>query len=463
MDAGMTDARQNLSSIHDEPTDIERYPTLTDAGRRLLHRMQEHPCAPRYRNRSGNRLMPGDLDALRQFERDTLDAPIGWTPNLAPPWVDDFMAHCFATVPHYRALGSPPRQLADLPTINRGDLAADIARFVPNNIQLERMINFRTTGTTGNPLLIASHPVVAARYLAFHKRALRREGIALTHGRDQVGVVLLGYQRKCFTYVSVTPLMDESGLAKINLHPDDWRDVDDRARYLDAMNPEIYAGDPISFAELASLPLAAKPRALISVSMALSPALREILEARFACAVLDVYSLNEVGPVGVYDGNIGGHLLLQPQLYVEILDRDDRILDPGERGEITVTGGFNFCLPLLRYRTGDFGALADTPEGPAILDLHGRQPVRFQNKQGMWLNNIDVSHALAAIPFSRYGLHQHVDGRLTLHIAPNEVSMADAARSALQSLFGYQPIEVASTSSEDKLVQYTSEVKGSLS
>jgi phenylacetate-CoA ligase len=459
----MTDEPQNTSSIHDEPTDLERYPTLTDAGRRLLHRMQEHPCAPRYRNRSGNRLMPDDLDVLRQFERDTLDAPIGWVSNVSPPWVDDFMAHCFATVPHYRALGSPPRQLADLPTINRGDLAADIARFVPDNVPLERMINFRTTGTTGNPLLVASHPVVAARYLAFHKRALRREGINLTHGRDQVGVVLLGYQRKCFTYVSVTPLMDESGLAKINLHPDDWRDVDDRARYLDAMDPEIYAGDPISFAELARLPLTTKPRALISVSMALSPALREILAIRFACPVLDVYSLNEVGPVGVYDHHADGHVLLQSQLYVEILDRHGRNVAPGERGEITVTGGFNFCLPLLRYRTGDFGALADTPEGPVILGLSGRQPVRFQNKQGTWLNNIDVSHALAAIPFSRYGLHQHADGRLTLHIAANEISMADAARAALRSLFGDQPIEVASTSTDDKLVQYTSELGGSQS
>jgi phenylacetate-coenzyme A ligase PaaK-like adenylate-forming protein len=29
----------------------------------------------------------------------------------------------------------------------------------------------------------------------------------------------------------------------------------------------------------------------------------------------------------------------------------------GERGEVTPTGGFNFCLPLLRYRTGDYPRL----------------------------------------------------------------------------------------------------------
>jgi phenylacetate-CoA ligase len=453
-----------MSATHDEPTDQERYPTLTDAGRRMLHRLQEHPSAPHYRNRSGNRLTAEDVTGLREFESDVAAAAIDWLPNRPPHWLTDFIARTFEEVPHYRALGSPPRHFADLPTIHRGDLAADIARFVPDSVALERMINFRTTGTTGNPLLIASHPVVAARYLAFHKRALRRFGITLTHGRDQVGVVLLGYQRKCFTYVSVTPTMDESGLAKINLHPNDWRDVDDRARYLDALDPEIYAGDPISFAELAQLPLTTKPRALISVSMALSPALRTQLETRFTCPVLDVYSLNEVGPVAVFDahagGHTGGHVLLQPQLYVEILDRAGHTLPAGERGEITVTGGFNFCLPLIRYRTSDFGSLIDGTDGPVIIGLSGRLPVRFQNNRGEWFNNIDVSHALSAIPFSRYGLHQHADGRLVLHLAAAEWTMADAARRALKTLFGDQPIEAMSTTAEDKLVQYSSDLRG---
>src|SRR5262249_10014589 len=151
---------------------------------------------------------------------------------------------------------------------------------------------------------------------------------------------------------SVTPQMDESGFAKINLQPDDWRDPDDRARYLDALAPEVYTGDPISFAELLNVPITTKPRALVSVSMMLSPGLRRRLEERFDCPVLDVYSLNEAGPVAVFDPAVAGHVLLQPMLYIEILDGAGHPVNAG-RGEITLTGGFNFCLPLLRYRTGD--------------------------------------------------------------------------------------------------------------
>lgn len=446
--------------MSDDPTDDERYPTLTDAGRRMLQRLREHLSAPKYRNQSGNRLTADDIESLRAFERETLSARVGWAPNTLPTWLPDFVQRVFSDVPHYRAQGSPPRRFEDVPTIDRGDLAADIARFVPDSVPLDRLINFRTTGTTGHPLLVASHPVVAGRYLAFHKRALRRFGIELTHGRDQVGVVLLGHQNKCFTYVSVTPLMDESGLAKINLHPDEWRDPDDRARYLDALDPEVYAGDPISFAELAKLPLLSQPRALISVSMALSPGLRTLLETRFACPVLDVYSMNEVGPVGVFDAVAGGHVLLQPELYVEVLDPDGHPVRAGQRGEIAVTGGFNFCLPLLRYRTGDFGALVQGTDAPVITGLSGRRPVRFRNSAGQWLNNIDVSHALGGIAFSRYGLHQSADGSLELRVAPSESALADAALVALASLFGDQPVLVVAFSVEDKFIQYTSHLDG---
>lgn len=445
-----------------DPTDADRYPTLGEAGRRMLQRLREHPAAPIYRNESGNRLTAADVDDLRAFERDLLAATLEASPHAEPDWLTAFVADTFAQVPYWRALGAPPRRFADLPTIDRGDLAADIARFVPDDVELERLINFRTTGTTGQPLLVASHPVVAGRYLAFHKRALRRFGIELRHGRDQVGVVLIGHQRKCFTYVSVTPLMDESGLAKINLHPDDWRDPADRARYLDALDAEVIAGDPISFAELLELPLTTRPRVCVSVSMALSPGLRARLEARFGCPVLDVYSLNEVGPVAVFDAAAGGHVLLQPRLFVEVLDAAGHRVAPGERGEITVTGGFNFCLPLLRYRTGDFGSLVAGADAPVIAGLVGRRPVRFRNGARQWFNNIDVSHALGSLALSRFGLHQFADGALALSLAPGEMGLADAALAALRPLFGDQLRPVRAFADEDKFVQYSSDLDGAL-
>ena len=425
----------------------------------MLDFMRDHPCAPLYRNESGNRLLAHEIAPLRDFERAVAEARVGWTPGAAPDWVAPFAARTYDEVPYYRAFGSPPLRFTDIAPVSRADFAHDIARFVPDHVPLDRLINFRTTGTTGHPLLVVSHPVVAARYAAFHKRALRRVGVEPRHGSGQVGVVLLGYQERCFTYVSVTPAMDESGLAKINLHPNDWRDAADRARYLDALAPELVAGDPISFAEYLKLPITHAPRALISVSMTLHAGLRAQLEERFRCPVLDIYSLNEVGPVGVFDAAAGGHVLLQPNLYVELLDPAGRPVDPGERGEITATGGFNFYLPLLRYRTGDFASLAFGADGPVLVGLSGRRPVRFL-AHGRWLNNIDITHALRPLPLSHFGFHQEADGSVILRLAADSMACAEAARAALAPLFGVQAVDIELLIADDKIVQYTSNLPG---
>lgn len=445
-----------------EPTDADRFPTLTEAGRAILTRMTEHPAAPLFRNRSGNRLLAADLDGLAAFEARTLAAPVGWRPGTPPDWIAAFLAETYAKVPYFRARGAAPRGLADVPTTARGDLASDIAAFVPDDVAIDRLINFRTTGTTGHPLLIASHPVVAARYLAFHKRALARFGIELQARAGKVGVVLLGNQRRCFTYVSVTPTMGDAGLAKINLHPDDWRDPADRARYLDAMAPELLAGDPISFASLLDLAVTIRPRALLSVAMMLTDGLRERLEARFGCPVLDLYSMNEVGPIAVFDPAAGGRVLLQPHLYVEIVDQDGRALPPGERGEICVTGGFNFCLPLIRYRTGDTAVLASFGGEPMLVDFSGRRAIRFRTARGSWVNNIDISHALGGVPAAQFAVHQGPSGSLRLALSRDAMADARRAVAALTGLMGDLPIAVTAIASDDKVLQYTSELPGSV-
>lgn len=438
-----------------DPTDAERYPTLSESGRRMLELLREHPHAPIFRNQSGNRLTEADVERVRAFEREVLGARV--EAEVSPPWLPEFLSRCYAEVPYYRRQGSPPSDLVDVPTVSRADLARDIARFVPDTAPLERLINFRTSGTTGHPLLLASHPVVAASYLAFHKRALRRFGITLQHGRGQVGVVLLGLQRRCFTYVSVTPTQDESGLAKINLHPDDWRRPEDRALYLDALAPEVIAGDPISLAEFASLPCEHRPRALLSTSMTLSEGLRARLEARFGCPVLDLYSLNEAGPVAVFDPSVGGHVLLQHRMVVEVVDPAGARVAPGQRGEVVLTGGFNFCLPLVRYRTGDWASLETAHGEPVLVDLEGRPPVRFRTVTGAWLNNIEVTHALRPFPLVQYTLHQDRDGSLRLRLLGRTAHLEDVV-AALRSLFGaVQEIAVEEdVEFGDKVVQYTS-------
>ncbi|MBL8266253.1 hypothetical protein, partial [Steroidobacter sp.] len=308
-----------------------RHPAISEHGQRILAWLREHPNAPIYRNQSGHRLLPEEVQRARVLEEEAIRAVLDWQPNVPPSWVTPFAEQCLSTSPFYRRYGALPRNFTDIPTITREDLARDMPYLVPDDVDIERLINFRTSGTSGHPLLMASHPLVAAQYLGYHKRALRRFGVTPRYGRGQVGVILLGLQSICFTYVSITPTMDESGLAKLNLHPNDWRSLADRAKYLEAMNAEVLAGDPISFAALLDIDPNIRPAALLSTSMTLMPALRERLQTRFGCPVLDIYSMNEAGPIAVLDPAAGGHVLLQQRMYVEILDDSDQPVAAGQR------------------------------------------------------------------------------------------------------------------------------------
>jgi len=256
--------------------------------------------------------------------------------------------------------------------------------------------------------------------------------------------------------------MDEAGLAKINLHPADWNSPDDRRKYLEALDPEVIAGDPLSFTELLNVELGLRPKALLSTSMTLLPGLREKLSTTFACPVLDLYSLNEAGPLAVFDPELGGHVLLQPRLYLEILDPAGNPVADGSRGEITLTGGFNFCLPLLRYRTGDFAALDFVGGEPVLRGLEGRAPVRFRKTDGVWLNNIDVTHALRPFALARFSLHQRSDEAFEFSVEGPSFVVSEA-HEVLSRLLGpgNQIVPKPFAIGFAKVPQYSSDLPGS--
>ena len=440
-----------------DPTliDAERYPLLTDAGRATLRRLRQHPQAPRFNYQAGERLSAEGLVRVRAFDaRLQTDQP-QWRPGERPPWVRPFVLRCLEVVPHYRRWACPADTFLSLPTVTRDDLARAPWEFVPDGLPLADLITYPTSGATGHPLLVVSHPEASALYMPLLRRALSVHGVSLEGGPGQVVVALVGFQRRTYTFTSVCSLLGEAGFVKLNLHPDDWDHPDDRARYLDDLAPEVYSGDPITFRELARLPLTARPKALVSTAMTLLPGLRSELEARFDCPVIDLYSLTEAGPVAVATPR--GHEVLSPDLYVEILRPEGTPCDPGERGEITLTGGRNPFLPLLRYRTGDWAALDFSGSVPTLVGLEGRPPTVFRTASGEPINNIDVTWALRPLPLSRFALHQAADNSLTLRVRRDEAP-DQALRQALGELFGPSlPLRILDLPDppEGKLVQYT--------
>lgn len=465
------------------PTD--RFPLIAEAGYRLLHRLEEHAHAPRFTHPGVDRLTREGLRRARSFAEE-LKTPPAWKYGEVPDWLADFAAHCYRDVPVYRRYGPPPRApnavegFFDIPTIGRSDLNREPWSFVPDSQPLDDLIIYNTSGATGHPLAILTHPNTLALYIPLLQAACAAHGVTLDGGPDRVAIVLVCFQKKTYAYAAVSAVLDQAGFVKINLNPDEWRDPADRAKFLDDCNPDVYTGDPISFAELAKLPLTTRPKALVSTAMALTPGLRQKLEAHFGCPVIDVYSMNESGPIAAaipYPTATGDHVmprpragaslsqtntaayaLIQSRLYVEILDESGAPRPPGARGEITLSGGFNPFLPLRRYRTGDYAALEFHGGRPVLVDLEGRPPVVFRAADGRPVNNVDVSNVLRPFAIAQFNLHQSSNGSLRFRMRDAAVD-EETIRDALLSLFGKsQWLTIEPITADDKVVQYTSDL-----
>ena len=436
---------------------VEHFPFITESGQQVLRQLQEHPHAPCYTHPGVNRVTRAGLRRAKDFAAETVTTPPRWSPTAPPTWVDEFVAQCFRAVPLYRRYGPPPVRFADLPTFTRADLSHEPWAFVPDTQALDGLLVYNTSGVTGHPLDILTHADSLALYVPLLQAALAAHGVTLTGAPGRVSLCLVCFQHQTYTFASTLAVLNDSGFVKINLNPAEWREPADRARFLNDLAPEVFTGDPLAFSELARLPLTARPRALVSTAMTLLPGLQRSLQNHFDCPVLDVYSLNETGPLAVAVN--GAYHLLQPRLYVEVLDDEGAASLPGVRGEITVTGGFNPFLPLVRYRTGDYARLEWAGDEPRLLDIEGRAPVVFRAADGRLINNIDVSTALRPLPLAQFALHQCADGALHLRVAGAGVDEA-VVRSALLKVFGaHQALTIETVSalepSGGKWAQYT--------
>ena len=444
-------------------TEAQRRPLIDADGRRLLQSLLEHDHAPRYNHTCGDRLTAAGLAEVRDLDARTR-AATGFRPNEPPAWVTPFVARVMGTVPAYRRLGPAPARLEDVPTTGRAELIADPYSFVPDDHPLDDLVVFTTTGTTdGRLAYIPSTPVATAAYAVMLRAALRLHGLTLDGGPGRAAVAQICWQRSTYTYASVSTFLDQAALVKLNLNPTEWRRPDDEVAFLDAIDPEVLTGDPVAFARLADLPVAIRPKALLSTAMALLPGLRDTLQERFGCPAIDVYGMNEAGPVAAALADGSGHALLQPELYVEILDADGRPCAPGERGEITLTGGFNSAFPLLRYRTGDHAALEARGSLPVLVGLEGRAPVPLQSADGRAVNTIDVTVALRRLPLARFTVHQRADRGLEVGLDPGgaagavlDPALVAAVESALTELFGAVPVAVAPLAGAPERVTYSS-------
>ena len=99
--------------------------------------------------------------------------------------------------------------------------------------------------------------------------------------------------------------------------------------------------------------------AVFTSSETLHEVQREAIEGAFQCDIFDYYGLAErVLFAAECEAHEGKHVA-EPYGHVEIVDREGRPVDTGERGFLVGTSLHNTAMPMIRYRTTDVSAILE--------------------------------------------------------------------------------------------------------
>ena len=404
-----------------------RAPAMTERAWAGLARVLEHVDAPRYNRTLGDRVGAPELAALERMRVALATAPR--EADLAPSsriadlveglrarlWLLDDLPDGFDAA----------RDFEHLPTTDRDAIVQRLHHLVPRDLPLDDAIVYSTSATTGHAMIVPSHPSAMVQNLAHLERLAALHGVTLDPREGEPAAINASMQRQ--TYVFATTMSGWRGavFVKVNLAPHDWGGGEaSRARFLADVAPMFVASEPVTLSEAVRLELPLRPRLVVSSAVALPAAVAARVRDAWGAAVVDLYSTTETGPIAATVPGIDGHVVLMPDLYVEALDPHGVRVPDGERGELTVTGGRNPFLPLVRYRTGDHGRLATVtlPDGTrarVIRDLEGRPPVTFRATDGAPITSVDIARRLRPIaPFVQHALHQRADGAVELRLRP---------------------------------------------
>lgn len=427
-----------------------RNPLLTEGGWHMFRHIHDHRHAPAWNYTVGDRLIAEDLPGIEHYRSRIEQRPL-WSPE-PPEWLIDWTLRLRDRVPLFRQRlpegFNLRRDWVYLPTSSREDIALHIERLVPLDADLERLIVYETNGTsTGHALDVPNHPCAVAKNHPLLEHALHRHGVSPRFDDRHVACINVGAEAGTVMFPNVFAVWNNAGFAKVNLHSAVWDE--ERARgFFSNLSPELLTGDPVAFHELVHWGVDYRPKALVSTATTLPNALKERLQERYHCPVIDFYSTTETGPIAYSAPTGDGFSQLAPDVYIEILDAEGFPTPQGEMGEITVSGGRNPYLPLLRYRTGDFARLQ--PRGtaadpaPRLLDLQARKPVRFQSVTGSYIHPLDIAKSLHRHLWVQHELIQGSDGSLHLTIRPflgvplDQQSLKDN----LRRLFGEIPVTI---------------------
>jgi phenylacetate-CoA ligase len=318
-----------------------------------------------------------------------------------------------------------PSAWADLPVLDRATVKAHSKEFPTPEAVGKNIRTALTGGSTGEPLRTMHDARVPALALSWRMYSwwdvqphddLARVG-RLSFDRKEELKYAVSWWPTRQVYLDAALISEET--------------MADFHRALNRVRPRLiegYVGALLSFADFLQergLTIPA-PRAIATTAAPLTAGVRRRLEEALGAPVHDEYRGSEMGWMAGECSRRDGLHIFSDVRRIEVLDAEGRPAAPGEVGDLVITDLRNRVFPLIRYRTGDRGALREEPcpcgRSLPLMDApHGRTVDMLRLPSGAVL-----AHRLAAM-FSAhpdsvrlFQIHQLADHSITLRVVKGE-------------------------------------------
>jgi len=312
---------------------------------------------------------------MQEYQLEALRKIFGAALRIVP-WFRELAARDGVHIHDLRTLDDLHR----LPIMEKDPIRRDPWRFVREDYPRKRLILHKTSGTTGTALQIYWSCEALPWWWALHEMRVRRwAGVSQSLPRAMIGgrPIIRGE-------TTVPPFW------RFNRH---WRQLymsgyhispATAPHYIEALQQygsRWITGYGSAIALLGEHLLEHSTeldiRAVLTSGDTVVPRQRQAIQDGFSCRMHDYYGSAE--GCCVISECEKGSLHVQPEAGIlEILDEEGNPCPPGVEGEFICTGLGNDAMPLIRYRTGDYGCWSKRPKcacgrcSPLVGHITGR-------------------------------------------------------------------------------------------
>lgn len=361
----------------------------------------EMPFSPRlgklYREtcRLAEEMLSWDRERIEAFQTIRLRSLVTYAFERVP-FYRDYAREKRITPEDFRS----PDDVKLLPIVEKTQIRNELPHFLAEGVSSRARQYVTTSGSTGIPfgfyLERGRSNTVEVAFLHSH---WKRHGWTPQSRSAVLRGAFVGNAEKRY-YVDEDPLTKSLLLSSYHLTPEVVQSV--FAPAIQRYAPKFLQAYPSAATILSRLMLELKisfptVRGVFLSSETIHSWQREMITEAFHCPIVSWYGLAERVTFAFHSGSEGGYCFHPAYGIVELLNSSGHeVTQPGEMGEIVVTGFYNRVMPFLRYRTSDL-ALHSTESDPLcpafrrVARLEGRLQELAVTRDGRFISMAAVN------------------------------------------------------------------------